>query len=41
MPETKKTVIAGIWETQDSFYAVDFDGFMTFKERISRKSNRY
>ena len=52
MPETKKTVIAGIlhdsykdengkeikytgqiagiWESQDSFYAVDFDGFMTF-----------
>lgn len=52
MPETKKTVyagilhdtypdedgkeikydaqIAGIWETEESFYAVDFDGFMTF-----------
>lgn len=57
MPETKKTVIAGIlhdsykdengkeikytgqiagiWETQDSFYAVDFDGFMTF--HLSKK----
>lgn len=22
--------IAGIWETEESFYAVDFDGFMTF-----------
>jgi len=23
--------IAGIWETKESFYAVDFDGFMTFR----------
>lgn len=30
MPETKKIVYAGIWETEESFYAVDFDGFMTF-----------
>ena len=21
--------IAGVWETEESFYAVDFDGFMT------------
>ena len=62
MPETKKTVyagilhdtypdedgkeikydaqIAGIWETEESFYAVDFDGFMTFhlsKEKFQNK----
>lgn len=62
MPETKKTVyagilhdtypdengkeikydaqIAGIWETEESFYAVDFDGFMTFhlsKEEFQNK----
>lgn len=23
--------IAGIWETKESFYAVDFDDFMTFR----------
>ena len=62
MPETKKTVyagilhdtypdedgkeikydaqVAGIWETEESFYAVDFDGFMTFhlsKEEFQNK----
>lgn len=62
MPETKKTVyagilhdtypdedgkeikydaqIAGIWETEESFCAVDFDGFMTFhlsKEEFQNK----
>jgi hypothetical protein len=62
MPETKKTVyagifhdaytdedgkennydarIAGIWETEESFYAVDFDGFVTFhlsKEEFQNK----
>lgn len=32
--------IAGIWETEESFYAVDFDGFMTFhlsKEEFQNK----
>ena len=32
--------IAGIWETKESFYAVDFDGFMTFhlsKEEFKSK----
>ena len=32
--------IAGIWETKESFYAVDFDGFMTFhlsKEEFQNK----
>lgn len=32
--------IAGIWETEESFYAVDFDGFMTFhlsKEEFRNK----
>lgn len=35
--------IAGIWETKESFYAVDFDGFMTFpsfKRRIQIQSYR-
>ena len=34
------TQIAGIWETEESFYAVDFDGFMTFhlsKEEFQNK----
>jgi len=32
--------IAGIWETKESFHAVDFDGFMTFylsKEEFKTK----
>ena len=32
--------IAGIWETKESFYAVDFDGFTTFhlsKEEFKSK----
>lgn len=32
--------IAGIWETKEIFYAVDFDGFMTFyisKEEFKSK----
>ncbi len=32
--------IAGIWETEESFYAVDFDDFMTFhlsKEEFQNK----
>ncbi len=32
--------IAGIWETEESCYAVDFDGFMTFhlsKEEFQNK----
>ena len=32
--------IAGIWETKESFYVVDFDGFMTFylsKEEFKSK----
>lgn len=32
--------IAGIWETEESFYAVDFDGLVTFhlsKEEFQNK----
>lgn len=32
--------IAGIWETEESFYAIDFDGFVTFhlsKEEFQNK----
>ena len=32
--------IAGIWETKESFYAVDFDGFISFKRRIQIQSYR-